>query len=532
MNENNQKIDDESVRKSIRIALEKAQWNENNNREIYLKGNQIGMNVVDLVTEIRKSMPDEKIEDKKTKENSFLISTTVDNSDNHSCFKINDLLCGNTNEFLQRAYKVVLNRQPDPTGYNNYIKKLNQTHGDRINVLGSLRYSEEGRRNKTKIKGLLIRYMWCKGKELINKIPIVRTLFFWVVSIFKISKRFEDVYGNLYRINSTLDSVECSFDKLNEQLYGNSQNLENLKKDYYEVNEITKTRLNELRNNIEDSIDSKLREQKINLSEKSDLLLKEYNNINDKKIQDITLKLEEYIKEQSKVENDLISKVYLEFENKFRGTREEIQERLKVYLSIIEKLDIENGHDDTTIVDIGCGRGEWLELLKNNRFRHIGVDLNSDMIKECNNLNLHAVKGDALEYLKSLPDESIHAITGFHIVEHVGIDTLIYILYESKRVLKSKGVIIFETPNPENLIVGACNFYIDPTHKTPIPPMQLQFLVEHIGMKNVEIMRLHPYNAVEIEESFAPEKVMSKEIHSIAEFFNHAADYSIIAYKE
>ena len=93
------------------------------------------------------------------------------------------------------------------------------------------------------------------------------------------------------------------------------------------------------------------------------------------------------------------------------------------------------------------------------------------MVEECLNSGLNVVEQDAIEYLNLLEPESIGAITGFHIVKHLPFSTLVQLLDECLRMLTSGGIAIFETPIPENLMVGSYNFYTDPTHRNPMPPI-------------------------------------------------------------
>ena len=95
-------------------------------------------------------------------------------------------------------------------------------------------------------------------------------------------------------------------------------------------------------------------------------------------------------------------------------------------------------------------------------------------------------------------------------------------------MLKPGGVAIFETPNPENLIVGACNFYFDPTHNRPIPPERLRFIAEYVGFDRVELLRSNPYNAIDEEKLNNTHEEMLK----IVQFFNNMSDYAIVAYKK
>jgi O-antigen chain-terminating methyltransferase len=97
---------------------------------------------------------------------------------------------------------------------------------------------------------------------------------------------------------------------------------------------------------------------------------------------------------------------------------------------------------------------------------------------------------DAVAALKALPDESQVIVSGFHIAEHLPFSNLQLLVQEALRVLKPAGLLILETPNPENITVGTANFYLDPTHQRPIPPQLLSFLPEHYGYAKVKVLRL------------------------------------------
>jgi O-antigen chain-terminating methyltransferase len=181
---------------------------------------------------------------------------------------------------------------------------------------------------------------------------------------------------------------------------------------------------------------------------------------------------------------------YVAFEDQFRGSREEIKNRFLSYISLVEKAVTDT--DNSPILDIGCGRGEWIELLSNRGFQASGIDINTAMVEQCQSLNLNAVLGDALQSLRSLPDNSLAVVSSFHVIEHLPMQQLVSLIDEVLRVLRPGGTIIVETPNPENLIVGACNFYLDPTHRNPIPPPTAEFILENRGFTQVEIRRIHP----------------------------------------
>ncbi len=181
--------------------------------------------------------------------------------------------------------------------------------------------------------------------------------------------------------------------------------------------------------------------------------------------------------------------LYVDFEAHFRGSREEIRQRLAAN---IPRFKAVAALFSEPVLDLGCGRGEWLQLLQESGIAAVGVDSNPSMVQCCLDAGLQASVGDGLAYLQGLPDHSLAGLTAFHVIEHVPLDVLVRLIDEARRVVRPGGIVLFETPNPENLIVGACNFYTDPTHRNPLPPALVAFLLEARGFIRVEIERRHP----------------------------------------
>lgn len=179
---------------------------------------------------------------------------------------------------------------------------------------------------------------------------------------------------------------------------------------------------------------------------------------------------------------------YRAFEDVYRGSRELIKGRLEAYLPFVQPLF--KHYPRALTLDLGCGRGEWIELLSSIGFDAHGVDLDEGMLQACRDLGLQAKKGDALSALRALPDGSVAVVSAFHLVEHIAFDDLRELVTQSLRVLKPGGLLIMETPNPENIVVAGCNFYLDPSHQKPIPPILLEFLAGHVGFQRAKIVRL------------------------------------------
>lgn len=179
---------------------------------------------------------------------------------------------------------------------------------------------------------------------------------------------------------------------------------------------------------------------------------------------------------------------YRAFEERYRGSRELIRTRLQAYLPFITPLP--GIYQPAHALDLGCGRGEWLELLQGAGFEPLGIDLDAGMLAACTERGLPVLQGDALAYLQSLADDSQCIVSGFHLAEHLTFEALETLVQQALRVLRPGGLLILETPNPENIVVGTSSFYLDPTHQRPIPPLLLSFLVEHHGFARAKTVRL------------------------------------------
>ncbi len=231
---------------------------------------------------------------------------------------------------------------------------------------------------------------------------------------------------------------------------------------------------------------------------------------------------QEQLQTVSKEKERMLDPLYLFFEDEFRGTRTDIKNDLKEYLPMLKEVNA--GSSDRPVLDIGCGRGEWLELLKEEGIAAKGVDMNRLLVEQNLARGLDVTESDGIEYLRTLNDSSIGGVTAFHLIEHLPFQILIQLLDETVRVLRSGGIAIFETPNPENVLVGACHFYADPTHRNPLPIPTMKFLAEHRGLCRVEFMRLHPF-----PDEF---KMTGSELaQRFNEHFYGPRDYAIIGYK-
>ena len=178
--------------------------------------------------------------------------------------------------------------------------------------------------------------------------------------------------------------------------------------------------------------------------------------------------------------------LYEDLEDTFRGSRDHVRALTSEYLP-----DVASVPGKGAVVDVGCGRGEWLEALRDAEVEAYGVDINRVVVDRCVARGLDVRHGDALVHLREVPEGSVRAVTSFHLVEHLSLDTLIGLIDAALVALKPDGLLILETPNPSNLNVGASSFYLDPTHIKPVHPQFLSFLLEARGFAEVEVRYLH-----------------------------------------
>lgn len=180
---------------------------------------------------------------------------------------------------------------------------------------------------------------------------------------------------------------------------------------------------------------------------------------------------------------------YLELEDRFRGTRAEISERVEAYLPYLPKQG--------AILDLGCGRGELLAVLVQHGYAARGVDLSQEMIDHCREQGLQADRGDLLQALRETPAGSLAAVVSLQVIEHLPTDVLGQLVSLAWGALEPGGALVIETPNPLSLVVAARNFWRDPTHRRPVHPETLALLFEQAGFDPVERLDLHPFAATE-----------------------------------
>lgn len=175
---------------------------------------------------------------------------------------------------------------------------------------------------------------------------------------------------------------------------------------------------------------------------------------------------------------------YGRFAERFRGPEEYVKAGQKFYLPYFAAC--------RSVLDIGCGRGEFLEMMRAHGIPARGIDLGEESIAICRHKGLEAETADLFAYLADQPEASFDGIFCSQVVEHLPPDRLPEMIKLCASRLAHHGVIALETPNPECLAIFATHFYLDPTHQRPVPHPLLAFYLEEFGVGNIEVRKLSP----------------------------------------
>ncbi len=176
---------------------------------------------------------------------------------------------------------------------------------------------------------------------------------------------------------------------------------------------------------------------------------------------------------------------YVAFENRFRGSMDEIRGRVAAYLPYFE------GASD--VLDVGCGRGEFLDLLRERGIRASGVDINGDMVELCCARGLDVVQGDALDHLEALDDGALGGLFAAQVVEHLEPSRLVAFIDAAHRKLRPGAPMALETINVASWSAFFRSYIRDLTHARPVHPETLQFLVSTAGFRKARIVYRSPY---------------------------------------
>ena len=175
---------------------------------------------------------------------------------------------------------------------------------------------------------------------------------------------------------------------------------------------------------------------------------------------------------------------YPYFEGRFRGSEQEVRERQKAYVEFFRQRG--------PVLDLACGRGEFLSLLRENGIAGRGVDRDADMAARSREQGLEVVCGDVFTFLEATPDGSVGGIFSAQFIEHLPTAAYVRLVELAYRKLRSGGALLLETQNPECLAIYSQSFFVDPTHVRPVPAAQLRFWMGEAGFRELRTHYVSP----------------------------------------
>lgn len=417
-----------------------------------------------------------------------------------NAFDLGELLAFEDHAFVACAYQALLKRDPDPAGMENYLEQLRTHRIDKIGILLALQDSAEGRARQVEVRGLDRQ----RVKNRLLALPLVGRIIGTLLS-----------WRNLRALKSNLDRQEVRL----AHLAAESENA-----------------VNRLRLLLDGKADKAQLAGKLDTRE-MDRYLRAVNQV-----LDLAGLWHQRLPEAPPASTEpnaygrkWLDEFYPAFEDAFRGSRRQLFGHLERYLPVLRKVLVprQPGGGNPApasarpVLDLGCGRGEWLELLARNDIYGLGVDRNPSMAQQGRERGVNIEAADLFEFLDGQPAASMGAVTCFHVIEHLPFERQLLLMDLCRRVLVPGGLLLMETPNPCNILASAVDFHRDPTHLKPVHPDTLLFLAKSRGFVRAGIYFM--------EENGAGGPVL-RDAATLAfndpqDYVTVSRDYALLAYK-
>jgi O-antigen chain-terminating methyltransferase len=359
--------------------------------------------------------------------------------------------------FVDQAYRQLLGREADLASRKQYITALLIGALDRIEILDELCQSVEGRACGVQVAGLQSR---AQQRRLLFGIPFFGRLLRlarWVKNMPSLLRACAEMCIEMRTEVRT---------EMRAEALQSSQRFTQFSNEVLDRHHRAEQRLDSL----DSCLDDLRMETRRAVAEQRRCLLE---------LNPTTWAIPLQLSSAPSPASSFSNSIYAAFEDAFRGSPEQVRQGLVVYLPLIHETA--DRHPGLPVVDLGCGRGEWLELLAQERIPSKGVDLNPVVVEPLVAVGFDVVHSDVFAFLAGLPDASAVAVTSFHLIEHLPYDLWIPFLDQIRRILVPGGIALVETPNPRNILVGSGDFYRDPTHRAPVFPDTLSFFGQMRG---------------------------------------------------
>ncbi|KFN41927.1 methyltransferase domain-containing protein [Arenimonas metalli] len=507
--------------------------------------------------------------------------------ENKAEYALEELLAYSDRAFVEAAYAAILRRTPDPQGLETHLGKLRRGEASKVEILAHLRWSPEGEARGVHVDGLLGPYKlhcwrrkriigpligWAHGLLRLGSLP---SRMAWAEAVqaretsglaarvdelaARVFRRLDDIEEETRRVaaeqaqandavRSVLAELKAEAGATSAAVAAGLRRGEQLTADLSASVLALTGREQELRTSlVELAADAAARRESVErqaqavaalrelLEQREQELLRqgqqlgrldELGHATAEQLRQMVALGEANERDASRQQRSLDT-LYVEFEEQFRGSPELIRERALPYLDFLREA--EAGGLYTPVLDLGCGRGDWLDVLREHGFNAHGVDSNEAFVGICRDRGLDVTTADVISYLRSLPDASQGAVTGMHIAEHLPFEVLIELLDQCHRVLCVGGLLALETPNPENLTVATLTFYMDPTHRNPLPPEALRWMVQSRGFERVHIERWTVARDMGAPPLLAADLPGAPSVNVLLSQMHAAPDYAIIA---
>ena len=218
---------------------------------------------------------------------------------------------------------------------------------------------------------------------------------------------------------------------------------------------------------------------------------------------------------------------YAGFENRYRGSEEEIKKQQESYIPYFQ--------NKKTVLDLGCGRGEFIELLGESDIEAEGIDINGEMIEICQDKGLNCQKADILEKLAEYEDGSLGGLFSSQVIEHLTPDYLKRMIELAYFKLAPSSYIVLETINPTSVFSLVQIFNLDLSHQKPIHPQTLQFLLESAGFDAVEIRYSSPLEQERLQDLPQTDEnsvILNQNIDKLNKLLYDSPNYAALGLKK